>query len=436
MISIRRQLTLLLIATLTLITFSAAIQGYRTSMQMSSRLFDNELIGLTQSLRYAAPNDKMRIFNSGENFAVQIWRDDALILRSLNSPTRAISQFNPGFSEQNFAGTRWRIYAKWFADNNEWIFVGQPLKSRFSLAEGMILAAMAPLIFSIPILALLIYLMVTFGLSPLRKLAHQLSARKGNDFSTIELTKTPKELEPVVSTLNTLLVRLNSAFEREQQFAANAAHELRTPLSVLKINLHNLAQNRDISSVTKLQNDTDRMIHVVNQILLLSRTNPEFFSRSMEQVDVYAIAQTVISECYSQIDAKEQHIELLGKAVVIEGNEFALHTLIQNLLANANKYTPAEGNIRMTIKPQPDSCVLMVEDSGSGMEEKEYVNATQRFYRSERHVKQKHEGSGLGLSIVNQIVMLHHGQIRFCQSELGGLKVEICLPVNQEGRDV
>lgn len=430
--SIRRHLILLLISSLTLISFSAAIQGYNASMQRSSSLFDAELTTLANSLIVNIVGEQLRQVKTDQNIALQIWQNGKLKLHSANSPKTSISEFEPGFAEQNFSGQRWRVYVLRHPTNNHWIMVGQPLQNRFNLAENMILAAMTPLILSIPILIIVIFLFVTRALSPLHLISQQLAKREASELQPIKLDATPKELEPVITTLNSLFQRLQSAFEREQQFASNAAHELRTPLSVLKINLHNLENELpdNTESIAKLQQDTDRMINVVNQILLLSRTNPEFFERQLKDVNLYEVAQKTITDLYPQIDGKGQHISLDGENTIIKSSEFLLYTMLQNLISNACKYSPAEADIQVSVHHKQDVIELVVEDSGPGLEIQDHDRVLERFYRTGYQQGSKTVGSGLGLAIVQQILAHHSGNITLSRSELGGLRVCINLPLH------
>ncbi|MDN4503035.1 ATP-binding protein [Alteromonadaceae bacterium BrNp21-10] len=426
--SIRQYLTLLLIASITLIAFSAAIQGYRSSMAMSSKLFDDELEAVALSLAFIDVDKPIPLIDTHNSLGMQIWLKQQLVLQSANTPTVAIAPFTEGFSEQNFSSQRWRVYS-FSPTPQKWLMVAQPLNNRFAIAENMILAAMTPLIITIPLLAIVIYFSVSRGLLPLKALSEQLSHRQNNNLQPIHINNLPRELTSVVSTLNSLFKRLQSAFEREQQFAANAAHELRTPLSVLKIKLHNLQQQAGVQKpqVQELQQDTDRMIDVVNQMLQLSRTNPEFFNQHLSQVDLYEIAQQVISDLYKHIDKKQQQIELTGQSTIITSSEFTLHTLLQNLISNANKYTPDGGHIHVNIQRFDDYIELIVSDSGPGIDANERQQALQRFYRTSQ-TNSKIVGSGLGLAIVQQIVMLHQGNIVLEQADIGGLQVRISLP--------
>ncbi|WP_343857561.1 sensor histidine kinase [Aliiglaciecola litoralis] len=394
---------------------------------MSSRLFDAELRTVAQSMASMNNAQLNTIDASNADLAVQQWNAEKLILRTTNTPESAISPFKEGYSDQNFNAQRWRVYASQNNTADKWVFVAQPLNTRFELTEQMMIAAMTPLFFSIPFLAVAIFLLVTYGLAPLRELTKQLAGRKEHDFSTITLSRTPQELVPAVETLNRLLSRLQSAYEREKQFASHAAHELRTPLSVLKVNLHNLQQIADSSQedIHQLQLDTDRMIHVVNQILLLSRTNPELVKEDFEYCDPYAIAQDVISDIYPKIDEKNQNIELNGCSFNFKANRFALYTLLQNVIANANKYAPLSGDLSVDISYEQNTLRIIVEDSGTGMPQADIVLATQRFFRGQQHTNSKIEGSGLGLSIVEQIVRMHSGNMTLSKSAMGGLRVEI-----------
>ncbi len=432
--SIRHFLTLLLLSSLTLVIFSAAIQGYRSSMAMSSHMFDAQLQMLHNNLAVAYGNLTNVTLERHPELAIQVWQDDRLLIGTDSVPKAPITNFTEGFSDRNFSGQRWRVLAGKLEDDQKWLFVAQPLSVRFELAESMILAAMTPLILSLPLIALIVYFSVTRGLRPLKALSQDLSSRKGNDLSVVELDDTPSELTSVVTTLNSVFARLASAFEREQQFASNAAHELRTPLSVLKINLHNLAQEYPAQKarIASLQQDTDRMIHVVNQILLLSRTNPEFFRSQRTTVDFCAICQQVIADLYTKVEAKSQSIELEAEECPLFSTEFTLYTLVQNLVSNAIKYAPEFAQIQVKLQQNPDAVELVVEDSGKGVDEMEFNHLLKRFYRSQTQ-QQASEGSGLGLAIVQQIVTLHQGDIQLSRSVLGGLCVSITLPRSYTG---
>lgn len=430
MSSIRRYLTLILVSAMVLIIFSAAIHGYRAAMSMSSQLLDNELKSMVQAvtLKYqpeegGAPQSEL---------IYQVWEGDTLVAHSPNAPQTPMARGDESFSDQNFQAARWRVYQQRLS-NDLVIMVAQPLQNRITLTDSLTVSAIMPFIYSVPILAVVVFFVVSRGLNPLKTLSSKLSARKGKDLSPVQLPRVPDEMQPVVDTLNTMFSRLNDAFEREQQFASNAAHELRTPLSVMKINLHNLAAELPSGQdkLSAIQSDADRMIHVVNQILLLSRTSPELFYLQLSSVDVHGIAQKVIADLYSKIEAKQQDISLQGKTTRLMSTEFTLYTLLQNLIANASAYSPNGAVIQVSVSDDGNGVTLCVEDSGPGIAPEERDNVLKRFYRDQQDAKYKSHGSGLGLAIVGQIVTLHQGTISLDASSLGGLRVNVVLPRKQ-----
>ena len=438
--SIRRYLTLILLSVITLVTFAAAIQGYRSSMAKATSVFDNELRSLTHVLVNITDLSTQSLTSQPDAaFVFQIWQNNRLIISSHPELKTAISDFRNEFSEHNFLAQRWRTYGHFFESDNKWVLVSQPVNRRFELAEQMILAAVTPLILCIPLLAIIIFLLVSSGLRPLRLLSENLRAKRADDLSPVPQQNQRNELSPVLETLNQLFERLNAAFSREKRFASDAAHELRTPLSVLKINAHNLAielKNNDstYTNMQYLQQGIERMSHVVEQILLLNRTNPEQYQGQFTQINTASLCQTVIASLFPQIEGKKQEIELVGQGASIQGDEFSLGILLQNLISNASKYSPQGSLIRVTLKTVNNQVVIQVEDAGPGIDQSEYQRVFERFYRigGDRH-NSKEPGCGLGLAISKHIADLHKASLKLSRSEqLSGLSVELFLPQGQQ----
>lgn len=424
MTSIRRFLTLTIISALVLIIFSAALKGYRATLNVTAQILDKELAGLSQALASAHSNEK-NTSHSPQDIIFQVWKDGELINTSENTSTHPLTDFTTGYSEQNLAENRWRVLTRYNQNSNMWIMVGQPLTNRYTLTDTLTTAAIWPFILTVPLIAMVVFLGITWGLHPLKKLSSQLAQRRGKDLSPVKLSRQSEELSPVVDTLNSIFKRLNDAFEREQQFAANAAHELRTPLSVMKISIHNMANELGNNGriLAPLQQDTDRMIHAVNQLLLLSRTSPEVFMEQRIAVDIYHVAQEVITDIYQQVEKKQQDIALEGTSAWLQSTPFSIYTLLQNLISNAINYSPRKARIIVSIKKTDKHIVLSVEDSGPGIPEAQRDTVLQRFQRASpsAHVT----GSGLGLAIVSQIIQLHDANISLGDSSLGGLSVTI-----------
>jgi len=416
-----------------LVSFSAALSSYRLSVSKSNEIFDRKLANYAQILNSVK---EYKIINKDNNqaYAYQVWSGNNLVSQTINATNLPISELRQGFSDNNFNSQRWRTYSLIDAESDYRVIVAEPLSTRLELAEELAVTAMAPLVFSTLALAILISITITRSLTPLKTLSHKLKTKKVDDFTEITLKDCPAELRPVLITINRLARRVELAFEREKRFASDAAHELRTPISVLRVNIHNLLeQHPDLSEEIKpLQQGTQRMSHVVEQILLLNRTQPDHFKASFVSLDVTNLCQRAISENYDLISSKDQSIELIHLTETILGDEFALMSMLNNLVSNASKYTPNEGKILLSIESKEGQVFMIVEDSGPGIEEQEYLRVLDRFYRIQGD---KHNsgiiGCGLGMAIVKQAVDLHHGTITLGRSDkLGGLKVNVGLAVS------
>lgn len=423
MSSIRVFLIATILATLTLFNFLAALQGYNSSLKEAENLFDNQLVDtakLITNLHRGSTKNEPKPLSS---VAYQIWYNGQLLSASANAQDKAITALHPGFGYANFNGYRWRTLVYFDSENSQWIVTAERTDIRFSLAENVIIKAVLPILLGIPLIGLLIWFIVSHGLKPLRSLSNQLKNKQVNDLSPIELPALQKELEHVVHSINTLIARLGSAFEREQRFTADAAHELRTPISALKIQLHNLKDDicGDSEAFLQLQSGVDRMQHLVEQLLSLYRSSPSEFSNSFTSVDLYKLAQEIIAEQHQVFEQKHQTLELVGSASFISGDLFSLQTLLQNLLSNANKYTPEEGSIRVSVENLGSQVCLKVEDSGLGIDPSNYNKVYERFQRlNNQSTVAVTPGCGLGLTIVNHIVELHNASISISPSDFDG----------------
>ncbi len=429
MISIRRNLVTVLIASLTLLIFLAALNGYRKSLNNTNELFDSELVAIASVISLAAASSNPVDLEENTSISFQIWKNNQLILRSSNSPKYPFTGFKEGFADKNFSADRWRTYSHYQLKQQQWILVAQKSSRRIELAEKVILASVYPIVLSIPMAAILIWLIISHGLKPLKTINNQLILRKADNLNPIQTDAIPGELQTVTDTINHLLNRLQLSFDREKRFAGDAAHELRTPLSVLKINMHNLEQEigHKHTGLKELKLGANRMTHVIDQILTLYRATPEQFSGEFEKIDLYQICQQTISEYYPEISKKHQTIELEGKPILILGEHFYISSLLLNLISNASKYTPEYGQIIVSVTEHEESIELSVEDSGEGIPEEFYHQVFQRFYRigGDQH-KSGAPGCGLGLSIVQHIVELHRATIELSHSKFKtGLKMTV-----------
>jgi two-component system sensor histidine kinase QseC len=450
--SIRFFLISVILSTITLVSFYSALHGYQDSITRAEQLFDSELIDKAQLLFIALnvnePDKKKKpllapmkldlfdSFEQGDFFAFQIWENGQLFLQSEPPLDIPVDKIKSGLQTINFAKRRWRVFS--FQDQalNRKIITAERTDIRFNLAESIVLQTIIPMVIILPFLGLLTGIIITYGLLPLKRLSENLGRKRIDDLSPIPDDKQPEELVQVVRSINSLLDRLRSAFLREKHFASDAAHELRTPISAIKIHLHNLRKTvaDDNQSFIQLESSVDRMGHLVEQILNLSRTSVEQFTEKLETVDLFTLTQDYIAREYHQFDVKNQTIELRGDHCPVTGNQFALDIMVQNLIGNASKYTPEGGSVLVSINESEVKGIRQVEfcvhDSGPGVPESQYERLFDRFYRmdGDRHASGI-LGCGLGLAIVKQIVDLHQAKISVNTSPiLNGLLVKVNFP--------
>ncbi|WP_341220112.1 ATP-binding protein [uncultured Pseudoalteromonas sp.] len=424
--SIRKRLTLILLSMMVLTCFLALVKGYQKSMSHGEQLLDSELqvvagVLMQQPLSINAMAPKIQ---DSAQLLYQIWQGGELLSGS-DELNLDLSQYQTGFQTLNIAGQRMRVFV--FATSLRTVIVAEPIAKRFELAEAVILSAMLPMLWAVPLLALFISFFVKYALAPLTRLSKQLALRQANDFTAINWQVTDEEIKPVISRLNDLFKRVETAYLRERFFASDAAHELRTPLSSLKINVHNLAaQQGDNQELQAMTQGINRLSNIVEQMLILGRTQPEQWQKQFKEQSLLAITQEGVSQLYEKIEAKNHTISLEGDDFIINGDEFTLVTLISNLLSNAIKYAPANGQIKITLKQMHKQRIWQIEDSGPGMTNDQKQRIFNRFYRvgGDQHPSGE-QGAGLGMAIVQHIIAIYRAEIHLTDSDLGGLKVQV-----------
>lgn len=433
--SIRLYLIVALLAAVTLGNFVAAVYGYKSGSAEVEALLDAQLADTVALIRTMRPSREPVTLPPSERMAFQVWTaDGTLVQRSTNSDSAPISPFEDGYRDENFAGYRWRVLSRYDDRSGLWLQVAERIDIRTGLADDIILQALLPIILSLPLIAAIVWLVVGNGLSLIGKLANELSSKRADDLSRLGTSDPPIELAPVVDAINDLLRRLDNSIQRERRFSSDAAHELRTPLSAIKVHLHNLKQqfpeNNEV--LQTLDRDLARLSHLIEQIMLLYRTAPEQYQADMREVDLHALAQAVIGELFADIDRKEQTISLRGTCQKITGDEASLTILLSNLIQNASKYSPKGATITVSVDREDLGIWLGVADTGPGIPLTEINQVFDRFRRvgGDRH-QSSVDGCGLGLSIVRHIAELHHANISLQNNQNGpGLTVGILFPAD------
>ncbi len=417
--SIRVFLVAVILATITLSNFLAALQGYQSSMREAELAFDNQLLETAELIANIHSESAVTSIDHASNTAFQVWRNGEIKVLSSNAPVTAIAPLSPGFDYNNFNGYRWRTVGHYDQTNNYWVLVAERMDLRYTLAENVVLESILPILMAIPVIGLLVWFVVGRGLMPLRSLAQELGTKQAGDLSPLGFDAPKRELEQIVLSTNVLLGRLESSLAREKQFAADAAHELRTPISALKVQLYNIARELPDGdeAVEQLTVTVDRLGHLVEQILALYKTAPDQYITQFTEIDLHSLIQDVVAQEYGQFESKQQTLEYRGEPCTILGDQFSLTTLVENLLSNASKYTPNGGRIDVSVREGSKQITLTVEDSGPGIAPEHRNAVFERFYRvgGDRHSSGE-PGCGLGLAIVKHIADLHGASIAITAS--------------------
>jgi two-component system sensor histidine kinase TctE len=277
----------------------------------------------------------------------------------------------------------------------------------------------------------LVWVGIQLGLRPVKRLQNEIAERSPLDLRPIVETSVPREIAPVVVTLNRLFTMLRTAVQSQQQFIANTAHQLRTPITGMQAQLDVLigepAAQPIRTRLLTLQEGVRQLAHSSNQLLSLARADPAANTAAKNQaVDLSAIVGEVVAKFFDRALQANIDLGVEAQPVSIHADPSLLDDLLSNLVDNALKYTPAQGGVTVSAGYQHGKPYLAVEDTGPGIPEKERQLVRQRFYRlpnSPGH------GSGLGLAIVDKIARLYDGSMTIGPAESGlGTRVVVQFP--------
>ncbi|HLD68977.1 MAG TPA: sensor histidine kinase N-terminal domain-containing protein [Pseudomonas sp.] len=310
------------------------------------------------------------------------------------------------------------------------IRVAETLGARERLARELLVGTLWRMGLLVGSALLLVWLAVSVALRPLDSLRRVVAERAGDDLRPLPEAELPRELRPLVRALNRFNGRLHGLFERQAQFIADAAHELRTPLAVLRIHAHNALEAEDPSdraeALRQLGVGVERATRVVAQLLTLARLDPSVLQLAMVELDLLGFVRNELAELIPLALDHDQELTLEADERGdhrLRADGPSLGILLQNLVSNAVQFTPTGGSIQVSLEAQEHALLLRVQDSGPGVEPARRERLFERFYR-----QNDSQGAGLGLSIVWRIVELHRGSISLGDSPLGGLEVCVRLP--------
>lgn len=422
--SLQRRLILYLLVCAPLVWAVAVFISIDRSRHEVNELYDTELIRLARQvqatmlpalaladLAIAPPSTQL---DSGEgdvrDMAVAVWdREGRRVISDREGEGLPYRADATGFVNGTIDGTAWRIYYLQ-SPGGEWLVAaGQGAYERDEVVFALVASQIVPWLLVLPILLLAMAWAVRRALSPLRHLTDDLQARGGNDLAPVIHARAPAELRPLLGAMNSLFERIESLLSRERRFTADAAHELRTPLAVLRAQWDVVKRSHSEEERAQAQRQMDaglmRLDRLVTQMLSLSRAEAATTELLDTEIEWPPIVEQVMSDCLELADRRG--IELAcdwpdaGRpALPLMGNTHLMTVLLRNLVDNAVRYAPAGSTVLLNMM----ATRIEVENPGGPLTPEQLASLGQRFHRPPG---QQEGGSGLGVSIVQRIAALH-----------------------------
>ena len=423
--SLRRRLLVILCGSVVTAWLATALFSYLDTKRQIDEMLDTSLIQSADLLLVLLDRlppgefDETSPLELGtgkeQMIAYRVWTGDGSPgIRSPGMPMFSPDTWQLGFGDRNSDNEQWRVYG---ARNESGLFVevAQRHEFRTTFAESVATHIMHPVWFAVPLLAILIWFSVRWGLAPLQTVAENVERRSASNLEPLNPQEAPSEIRPLLDALNRLFARIGALLERERRFTADAAHELRTPLAAIKTHAQVAQQARDAGerrqAIESVSQGTDRAIRLVEQLLVLARLDYQSMSAAQERVNLTEIVVKGVIDETPRATAKRVALgisEGTDNEAIITGNADLLKSLIRNLLDNAVRYTPEGGKVNASVRLRDGRVILRIADSGPGIPPERRERVFDRFYRIEGSAEQ---GCGLGLSIVSRIAEIYGASI-------------------------
>ncbi|MYN41349.1 two-component sensor histidine kinase [Duganella sp. FT109W] len=425
--TIRQQLLIgLLCATLACV-LGAGTTLYRSLLAETNELADLQLRQLAIALPGGAPEGS---HDPEEAFVLQVWNSSGALDMPSAGGLAPLPRYDvQGYRDVIWNDAAWRLYGQELG--GRYVQVAQPQAARDHLARHMAWRTGRPLLAIAVIFALLVLAVVGRALRPLYRLAEAVGDQSATALRPIDPDGMAPDLRPVVVALNGLMSKFEAAMAAQRTFVADAAHELRSPLTALKLQLQ-LAERAGTATeralaLAKLHERLDRASHLVQQLLSLARHESEQGAAQLQPVDVGALLASVVADHSALADSRDIDLGVEDSApLVLQAEREGLRVLLNNLVDNALRYTQRGGRVDLLTGVEQGKPFLRVRDNGPGVAPEHRARLFDRFFRPDGN---EVWGCGLGLSIVRNIANHHRADIRLDDGELGkGLSVTVIFP--------
>ncbi len=419
--------------------------AYFTAKDEIAEIYDSQMITSAQQLRLIAERhddlsgaviarkdshlsaeDQAALDDYARWRTFRVWRHGQLVLESDGNPVDLTDRLPTGFTILKGPHHAWRVFTYRTSEADMTVVVGESLEARHIVSMRVVWGVSLPLLFVLPLIILMVWLGIRFGLSDLTRFAGDVRRRSPDDLSRIGSDRLPVEIAPVAESVNHLMEKLERSLSQERLFTDNAAHELRTPLAALTVQADVLRNARSDDErrpmLEELSRGVERTSRLLDQLLVLARIRHTPVQAT--PVNLYQAAGEIIRDIYGKAHRRSVELSLSGDdTVMVTSSAPLLNLLVSNLVDNAVKYSEPGGAVKITIGAENGKPVLTLRDHGPGIPEDERQRVFGRFYR----LKGRSEsGSGLGLAIVRSLGDILEADITlFTPADDRGLGVNI-----------
>ncbi|MCF1460811.1 sensor histidine kinase [Agrobacterium vitis] len=361
--------------------------------------------------------------------AFRAWKNGRLVMVSSNSFPESVPEFKRGFSNFKLNGETWRVYTLPIPNSPVTIEVAEKMALRDGLVANIILNLSFPLMILVPAIAIVVWFVIHNGLNHIRVLVRQIRSRTPDDLSAISTDGLPRDLIPLVGSLNQFMEKLRISLTLERRFADLAAHQLRTPQAGIKLLLQLIERSDSEEERQALMKDltasNERAMHLIEQMLNLARVSHQ--PLNLQQTNLFDLVAKVLADFGPVFNERRLQVELSGdEEALVATDSSLLRMMIDNIVDNAIKYSPDAGAIEVVITSKEDCWCVSVNDSGPGIPVQHRDKVFQQFYRLPTTER---EGTGLGLAIAAAIAGRLSVDIELGVPDWGyGLRMDLLVP--------
>lgn len=442
--SIKRFLLIYIMLAVLLTYVAISFASYWVSKEELDELYDANLQQVAHAIaaqRFAVNDSNLdnkyqghksiqsegNLIESEEEFYIRVIAQDGHVIYVSHPEAKVPVPSTLGLSTQQYQNKQWRFFS--LKVNQETIQVAQSLRLRKNTIKETALSLMASQLLFIPVLIALIFFAIRKALYPLLVLSIEINRRDNSDLKPFADDQVPVEIKPLVQSINVFMGKLSDMVALLKRFTSDAAHELRTPITALKLQLTLIEQAKSNDerelAIQQLKNGINRSEQLVSQLLTLARIEPNSRMREVQALNLLELVKESIQDLLPL--AYEKSIDLglnTANEIEIMGVGHEIKVLINNLVDNAIRYTPHHGRVDISLFHDSEHIILEVSDTGTGISGVDFEHVFDRFYRGDH---KNISGSGLGLSIVKEIAVQHDAKVELTNLNPGfSIQVIFC----------